>query len=1175
MISSIGAGRDFSTINAWITYLQTTDFGSGAGVLTEPHVGECYGQEFHENVNISGITTTSTNKVTLTAAVGARHNGTAHAVSSGNNARIKTDAVIAALRVRIPHCEISHLEVFDTGVAEGIVVNSIGTAGEVSIHHCIVHNDRQNEVNSNYGIYVSDSNVTVKIYRNIVYGMGSYSINCANVASGSLVYNNTSYNNRLRGFSWNISNCILRNNVAFDNDENYASTIGQEYNASGSTDGTETGPASGTGSLPGLITANQFSNISGYGTLDLRLKSGSDLLNVGTDLGSPYDADIEGDSMSGSWDMGADEFTPGLIKVNKAVSDTTTHDAELGINREIAVDSSTADITTYNCIVPTIISGPTKFIVHKNNLKYISVVDDSGTKVVPTITNNPSHGTVSVMYGHLIRYIPDTDYIGADTFSYSTSVETKTITLTVSEFEPPIGIPMPSFGINEQAPARPSSWTSEVTGYYYVDSTHASATDSSNDYGYPAKPRRSIPNTLNAGDVVEFHGHHTLFEQIAANGTSSNPVFLRGQLEDMPQIGNKLYFTNVSYLIVENITSFGGWHPTVASKLEVGPNIDHLCIRNCIVGGPDDDSGGDNVIMGADNTTEVVIYNNQVYDNGNWLTGIDEDVQGIAVKGSASNVWILDNEAYRGSGEGVTLDARSLENEANMHHIYVGRNICHHNKQVGCWTKQGTDVIFSQNIMYKHLPSPSDPDGATCGFQYAPERVWYIFNTCYMGDKGIISNSGSGLGSGLYSYLIGNLIFNCTDTNGDYNPDNVWQCNGGIRLIGNYNKYIVNNTIINCDSGAVMNSTGHGEMVNNLIYDLNKSDGTHLFSSVFGDNVAHHNLVYQPGGSARIKWNSQIASSTLPSAESAHPTEIHSNVEADPLFVDENNKNYSLNANSPAIGNADSTSSVYDTFFNTYGIDIRKDINGNTRSSWDIGAFEFSSSLIELNKQDCSLTTYDAQVQNGSQIQVSVDTAANNISSYDCAVMKRCLLEVALNSIRTYSFAMPYGNQGDNASGARPGDNITFSETEESANVPDDHSSKFRNSYVNVSIPKQSGHSSTTWQFFREFDAEPHFTMTTNDNQDMDRIGNVLKSGLTFLSIALDRTLKWYVRYKVNGGTWSPKHPMQLKHRSVLGKHRDQNVIKETSRGATVSTKNPLWTEQKTKRGATIINHKT
>src|SRR4030042_6434259 len=91
-----------------------------------------------------------------------------------------------------------------------------------------------------------------------------------------------------------------------------------------------------------------------------------------------------------------------------------------------------------------------------------------------------------------------------------------TNTLAVTEtWPPPIGIPVPSFGIEEtyrmydEESSRNESLTyyaSDSGGYFthYIDSTDPNATDSS-QYGSIATPRFTVPRDLPAGSIVEIH----------------------------------------------------------------------------------------------------------------------------------------------------------------------------------------------------------------------------------------------------------------------------------------------------------------------------------------------------------------------------------------------------------------------------------------------------------------------------------------------------------------------------------------------------------------------------------------------------------------------------------------------------------------------------------------------
>src|SRR5688572_6135642 len=100
------------------------------------------------------------------------------------------------------------------------------------------------------------------------------------------------------------------------------------------------------------------------------------------------------------------------------------------------------------------------------------------------------------------------------------------------EWKAPIGVPAPSFGIAQRAAPAPNPWNAEVAGFYYVDASAVSATDTGNTYGYPARPRRTVPESLPAGAVVTLAGTysqtHLGSSMVKANGTAVAPVFIRG-----------------------------------------------------------------------------------------------------------------------------------------------------------------------------------------------------------------------------------------------------------------------------------------------------------------------------------------------------------------------------------------------------------------------------------------------------------------------------------------------------------------------------------------------------------------------------------------------------------------------------------------------------------------------
>jgi hypothetical protein len=480
---------------------------------------------------------------------------------------------------------------------------------------------------------------------------------------------------------------------------------------------------------------------------------------------------------------------------------------------------------------------------------------------------------------------------------------------------PPLGIPAPDFGITQQAPPAPSPWMAVVPGFYYVDETAASATDAGNSYGTPAKPRRSIPSSLPAGAVVEVHGTYTKAHKspngITASGTAAQPVYIRGSSPSTrPTMTHSWQLKRCSYLVLENLKF--AFEDAGRGLLVFRDATTHSVLRASEVSG--NLSGGGVAVSGADN---VVIYNNIIHDNGDVRDTGDQDVHGIAVGGGTNKLWILDNDISRSSGDGVQINGTL----ANVHHIFIGRNVSHDNKQTGLWTKTASDVIFSENIVHGHRPSSSH-FGAGMGAQYDPERVWFLFNEAYDNTVGIATTSAlKSDRSGFY--FIGNLVH-----------DNL---SSGMQLNDWVNgEYVIGNTFYNNPVGLT-----------NGYYRV----GVHLSDNIFANCTKAHISFkeYRSGASSnlrnslfdgpvRIVWDDV----TRDVVGMQSIGECQGCKEGNPLFVNAVGGDFELQSGSPAIDSG-VVEAAYDTYQTLYGVDIRKDKAGRTRpqgAAWDMGAYE-------------------------------------------------------------------------------------------------------------------------------------------------------------------------------------------------------------------------------------------
>jgi len=482
-------------------------------------------------------------------------------------------------------------------------------------------------------------------------------------------------------------------------------------------------------------------------------------------------------------------------------------------------------------------------------------------------------------------------------------------------WDPPIGIPMPPFGITQVA--GPATVIVQGGG--------------------------SIPNPVPAGAVVEIRGaytrNHTGGSRLQCAGTAQNPAYIRGGAAnnvtgDWEIVG--------SYCVIEGLKFGPGGFWTV-----LGP-ASFIAVRDNDVSGTLAGEGGlwiQNYTVA--NVSNIVFLRNVVHNCGDWQANFDQDSHGtglyrdsavVGTSATISNIWILDSEYRYNSGDGIQINGNGPTEIGRIHHVYVGRNVAHHNKQSGFWSKEASDVVFSQNEVYEHHP-PTDnsASGQGMGFQYGPERVWFLFNKIHDCDYGIQVVSDDS-GTGKDAYLIGNLIYRIHGAGSASDPYSP----AAIHMRGATRRYLINNTIYDADAG-IESPVGYGfmYMVNNIIGAPAKAGGMHIFledPGITGASIMHHNLL---AGTVRIRWGTGTVYN-LPAFQAATGQGLAC-LNADPLFVDPANGNFRLQSGSPAIDHG-SVDPVYALYQGLYGVEIARDAVNLPRPvglAWDMGAHEF------------------------------------------------------------------------------------------------------------------------------------------------------------------------------------------------------------------------------------------
>jgi hypothetical protein len=181
--SSIGTGKDYTTISAW-----ESDKQGNLVTADQVQIGECYNETFAENVVIDGSTTDATRYMKLTVAAGERHSGTA-----GTGAEIDPSSSGHAVELKDDYTRLEWLEI--TGVSassnEGVRIG----ADNCLLRNLIIHDLTPADSD---GIYQGATAYDVTVENCLIYDVKRAGIHIQET-SGS--------NNQ----TWNIRNCTFRN----------------------------------------------------------------------------------------------------------------------------------------------------------------------------------------------------------------------------------------------------------------------------------------------------------------------------------------------------------------------------------------------------------------------------------------------------------------------------------------------------------------------------------------------------------------------------------------------------------------------------------------------------------------------------------------------------------------------------------------------------------------------------------------------------------------------------------------------------------------------------------------------------------------------------------------------------------------------------------------------------
>lgn len=523
----------------------------------------------------------------------------------------------------------------------------------------------------------------------------------------------------------------------------------------------------------------------------------------------------------------------------------------------------------------------------------------------------------------------------------------------LAAYEPPTGIPDPAWGgfhpIDAVAPAHPPGWPStEVSNFYYIDNQHAASTDSGNVFGYPEKPRKTIPegDVYAAGAYVEIHnGPYTGGGQIifTANGTEADPVWFRGpSTTEMPIIRGETIVKG-SYIVMEHLR-YDTDKRMLGLRVHNGSNLHHATIRNSKFTGSGTDVGfasGINISGSAGNRfTDIVVYNNDISELGDdSISANENDYHGVTPSIDLDRVWILNNRIFNLGGDSVQVGVANIPNDTQRPSgIYIGANEFYHNHENAVDVKEADKVIVSQNVMHDFYQSNTGATGSIVVIHNTAKDVFVINNEIYDGNFGIINTAGKN------NWYIGNIIHDIVHAQSPWNPESLFADGVAIHFRGDSSGGALNNTIYNYDIGVQISSGSlNYTLLNNVLFNRTEPAGVdvNVAGGVQAITTISSNAFFNPG-SERIGWSGvktvsewQVIDNQCLDCPVSDP-----GVDTTDGLLTKHRSDFS----SPLFNAGAGIQSVQDNFFAIFGIVLDKDVFGNPRktsTSIDIGAFEY------------------------------------------------------------------------------------------------------------------------------------------------------------------------------------------------------------------------------------------
>lgn len=490
-------------------------------------------------------------------------------------------------------------------------------------------------------------------------------------------------------------------------------------------------------------------------------------------------------------------------------------------------------------------------------------------------------------------------------------------------------------------PAHPGNWPSaEQTDYYYIDKYHGSSTDTANSFGYPDKPRATIPSGASGSSAayVEIHGNNGGYLDSSPDydigvvtlsmvGSSSQPIFWKGI--DVPWLGQGFDVTG-QHIILDGISLQNNDSDPLTPHISVDAGTEYFTYRNGEVrgtGGGITSGQGQLITIGGSSGSIVkfvMFYNNIIRDGGEWDVQHNKDIHAIRPLYWNRYIWIIDNTIFHVQGDLIQIgnSSNGSSDEAQRsHYIYIAGNEMYEAFENALDCKTSYHVIFSSNDVHDFgtfgpgtaIIASNNNEGELTAYH------WIINNEVQEAIGGGIRHSGDRTGQKTYS--IGNWVHDCDE---------------GIRIgnhsiVGDNDEWIIHNTVTDCsDIAMTMGPTNGDELYirGNITYDA-PNDHIEDNNGFTTSTLTHH-----------ISYNSDVSATGVNEAD--YDTANNNDIDVDPVFTNPGVKDFTLQSGSPAVDAMTTRDAIFDDFQTLYGVSIATDIAGNPipATNADIGAYQ-------------------------------------------------------------------------------------------------------------------------------------------------------------------------------------------------------------------------------------------